>query len=88
MSFKSEKGKQDASSLTNWTSATLGHLALLVWGALCDYPEPAPPAVLLLSGRRPRHAGTHTYHIERPAALLDAVCVEHHSGPSENSQIC
>lgn len=83
LSFKSEKKrKQDASSLTNWTSGTLGHLARLVWGALSDCPT------AVLSGRGPRDPRTCTYHIQRPAALLDAVGVEHHSGPPEHFPIC
>lgn len=35
----------------------------------------------------PHYQQHHSVHIQRPAALLDAVCVEHHSSPPENPQI-
>lgn len=70
-----------------WTSATW-----TIWPSglerLRHCPEPAPPAVPPLSGRKPSGAGAHTYHVQRPAALMDEVGVEHHGGPPENPQIC
>lgn len=57
-------------------------------GSPSDFPETALPPVPLLSGRKPEKTGVRTYHVQRPAALMDAVCVQHHSCPPENPEIC
>lgn len=60
----------------------------LAFGGLSHCPKPGPPPAPPLSGSRPKNTGACTYHIQRSAALLDTVHVEHHNSPPEDPQIC